>query len=114
MSASLLPSGSRRCLPAIAVVGGAIVLLLALAGILNPVLSRAPMPGGISAIHLFSVRTLTLTLILFPIIIYRARAGQVAKHRRAALGLMIGDLVIAGLFTFVPGRTLGDLVFRLF
>lgn len=67
-------------------------------------------PGGLSAIHLFSV----LTLVLAPVIIYQARTGQVARHQRAVLGLIIGGLVIAGLFTFVPGRALGQLVQRLF
>ena len=66
--------------------------------------------AGLSPVHLFSV----LTLVLVPVIIYRARAGQVAKHQRAVLGLIIGGLVIAGLFTFVPGRALGVLVQRLF
>ena len=66
-------------------------------------------PGSLSAIHLFSV----LTLILVPVIVYRARSGQVDKHRRAVLGLIIGGLVIAGLFTFLPGRALGVLVHRL-
>lgn len=67
-------------------------------------------PGGLSPIHLFSV----LTLVLVPVIIHRARAGQVAKHQRAVLGLIVGGLVIAGLFTFLPGRVLGVLVQRLF
>ncbi|MBA3812242.1 MAG: hypothetical protein H0X27_11490 [Caulobacteraceae bacterium] len=66
--------------------------------------------GGLSSIHLFSV----LTLVLVPVIIHRARTGQVAKHQRAVLGLIVGGLVIAGLFTFLPGRVLGVLVQRLF
>ena len=66
--------------------------------------------GGLSPIHLFSV----LTLILVPLIIYQARTGHVAGHQRAVLGLMIGGLVIAGLFTFLPDRILGELVSRLF
>jgi uncharacterized membrane protein len=67
-------------------------------------------PRGLSPIHLFSV----LTLVLVPVIIFLARTGQVSRHQRAALGLMIGGLVIAGLFTFLPGRVLGVLVLRLF
>ncbi len=67
-------------------------------------------PGGLSFIHLFSV----LTLVLVPIIIFNARTGRVAQHQRAVLGLMLGGLVVAGLFTFVPGRALGVLVSRLF
>jgi uncharacterized membrane protein len=66
-------------------------------------------PGGLSPIHLFSIRT----LVVVPVIIFSARTGRVAAHRRAVLGLMIGGLVIAGLFTFVPGRALGHLVSNL-
>lgn len=67
-------------------------------------------PHGLSPIHLFSI----LTLVLVPVIILRARTGAVTAHQQAVLGLMIGGLVIAGLFTFVPGRALGMLVARLF
>ena len=67
-------------------------------------------PGGFSPIHLFSV----LTLVLVPLIIFEARTGRVSRHQRAVLGLMIGGLVIAGLFTFLPGRVLGVLILRFF
>ena len=67
-------------------------------------------PGGFSPIHLFSI----LTLVTAPLIVYQARRGEVAKHQRAVLGLMIGGLAIAGLFTFLPGRALGQLVMHLF
>ncbi len=66
-------------------------------------------PGGLSPIHIFSV----LTLVAAPGIAWSARHGQVARHRRAVLGLIIGGLVIAGLFTFAPGRILGELLGRL-
>jgi uncharacterized membrane protein len=67
-------------------------------------------PHGLSPIHIFSV----LTLVFAPLIVFFARRGQVDHHRGAVLGLMIGGLVIAGLFTFIPGRALGQLMFRLF
>ena len=67
-------------------------------------------PGGLSPIHLFSI----LTLMVAPLIVYRARQRDVANHQRAVLGLMIGGLAIAGLFTFLPGRALGQLVWGLF
>jgi len=66
-------------------------------------------PHGLSWIHLFSV----LTLVTCPIIVLEARRGRVEKHRRAVLGLMIGGLAIAGLFTFLPGRALGNLALQL-
>ena len=67
-------------------------------------------PGGLDPIHIFSV----LTLISVPLIIYFGRTAQVARHQRVVLNLIVGALVIAGLFTFLPGRALGQLVFRAF
>ena len=67
-------------------------------------------PGGLSPIHIFSV----LTLITAPNIVWQARRHNVAKHQRAVLTLMLGALAIAGLFTFLPGRALGTLVFSIF
>lgn len=67
-------------------------------------------PGGFSPIHLLSI----VTLVAAPLIVIRARRGEVEKHRRAVLVLMISGLAIAGLFTFLPGRALGQLVFGLF
>jgi uncharacterized membrane protein len=67
-------------------------------------------PHGLSWIHIFSV----VTLLGTPQIVFYARTGRVEAHRGAVLGLMLGGLVIAGVFTFVPGRALGQLVFRLF
>jgi uncharacterized membrane protein len=169
MSAAL-PPANRRAGAAVAVVGGAVVFLLASAALLNAWLSGAPIPDdlrhaavvahlasvmlalplglsqlllpkgtarhravgyvwvalmvftalvsfavhginphGLSPIHLFSA----LTLVTAPLIVFYARAGQVERHRRAVLGLMIGGLMIAGLFTFIPGRALGMLVGRM-
>lgn len=67
-------------------------------------------PGGFSPIHIFSV----VTLIFAPLIVFFARAGQVERHRSSVLGVMVGGLAIAGLFTFLPGRALGELALRLF
>jgi uncharacterized membrane protein len=67
-------------------------------------------PNGLSPIHLFSV----LTLAMAPFIALAARRGDVERHRRAVLGLLGGGLVLAGLFTFIPGRALGDLLLALF
>ena len=65
--------------------------------------------GGIGPIHIFSV----ITLVSIPLAIWRARAGDIRGHRRAMLGPYIG-LLGAGLFAFLPGRLLGDLVAGLF
>ena len=40
-----------------------------------------------------------------------ARRHDVPGHRRAMLGLFGGALVIAGIFTFYPGRIMYEVVF---
>jgi uncharacterized membrane protein len=64
----------------------------------------------LSWIHLFTL----LTLVSLPKAVYRARTHDVKGHRGTMIGLYTGGLVIAGLFTLVPGRVLGNAVLRLF
>ncbi|MGA8649463.1 MAG: DUF2306 domain-containing protein [Xanthobacteraceae bacterium] len=56
--------------------------------------------GPWSPIHLLAI----FTLIMLPIAVLHARRHQVARHRLAMISIFGGALVIAGLFTFVPGR----------
>ena len=71
---------------------------------------RAPGTGiagtGFSFIHIFTV----WTLINVPLGIWAVRTKRIAMHRGMMVGLYIG-LLIAGGFTFIPGRLLGGLVF---
>lgn len=64
-------------------------------------------PGPFSPIHILSV----WTLIQVPIIWWSARARQVARHRAAVRGMVIGALLIAGFFTFPFNRLLGHWLF---
>ena len=59
-------------------------------------------------IHSFTL----LTLVSIPLAIYRIRTGDVEGHARTMKGLFIGGLVIAGIFTLIPGRMLGNLLWR--
>jgi len=59
-------------------------------------------------IHLFTL----LTLVMLPLALYKIRHGNVAGHARSMKGLYIGGLVIAGIFTLVPGRLLGNLLWK--
>ena len=45
-----------------------------------------------------------------PLGVWLARKGRVRAHRGAMTGLYAG-LVIAGAFTLIPGRLIGNLVF---
>ncbi len=62
--------------------------------------------GGFSFIHIFSV----WTLFAIPWGIHNARRGNIVAHQRTMRGLYIG-LMMAGLFTMIPGRLLGAAVF---
>jgi uncharacterized membrane protein len=57
-------------------------------------------PGHFSFIHLLS----GWTLIALPMAIFAIRRRNVRLHRRAMTGMFVGGLLIAGLFTFLPGR----------
>jgi uncharacterized membrane protein len=63
--------------------------------------------GPWSPIHLLSI----LTLVALPIAVWRAHRHDVRAHRGTMLGLFIGALVIAGLFTFLPGRIMHAVAF---
>lgn len=63
--------------------------------------------GPWSPIHLISL----YTLAVLPLAVWAARRHRVAAHRRAMIMLFSGALVIAGLFTLLPGRIMHRVVF---
>jgi uncharacterized membrane protein len=63
--------------------------------------------GAWSPIHLLSI----FTLIMLPLAVWRARRHDVRRHQRAMVGLFAGALVIAGIFTFMPGRIMHAVLF---
>ena len=63
--------------------------------------------GPFSPIHLLSI----LTLVALPFAVLHARRHRVTEHRKAMLALFLGALVIAGIFTFMPGRIMHHLLF---
>jgi uncharacterized membrane protein len=63
--------------------------------------------GPWSPIHLLSI----YTLIMLPLAVLAAHRHEVARHRGRMIGLFVGALVIAGLFTFWPGRIMYHVVF---
>ncbi len=60
-----------------------------------------------SPIHLLSI----FTLATLPLAVMHAWRHRVASHRNAMIAIFTGALVIAGLFTFVPGRIMYAVVF---
>jgi uncharacterized membrane protein len=63
--------------------------------------------GPFSPIHLLSI----LTLVMLPLAVWRAHTHKVAAHRRAMIALFAGALLIAGLFTLLPGRIMHAVLF---
>jgi len=67
---------------------------------------RLPNLGGYTPIHLF---TLTVAVML-PLGIWSVKRGRIDGHRKSMHGLYVGACVVAGLFTLLPGRFLGSLL----
>jgi uncharacterized membrane protein len=67
---------------------------------------RLPNLFGYTPIHLFTVSV----AVLLPLAVVYIRRGNVAGHRKTMQGLYIGACGIAGLFTLLPGRFLGSLL----
>ena len=63
--------------------------------------------AGMSPIHLF----IPLTLVSVPLGVLAARRGNMTAHKRHMIGSFLGALVIAGAFTFLPGRRMHLLFF---
>lgn len=63
--------------------------------------------GPYSPIHLLAA----FTLVMAPLGVLHARRHRVAAHGRTMTGLFFGALVIAGLFTFLPGRIMHAVLF---
>jgi uncharacterized membrane protein len=63
--------------------------------------------GPWSPIHLLSI----FTLAVLPLGVWRAQRHDVRGHRRVMIFIFSGALVIAGLFTLLPGRIMHAVVF---
>tara|TARA_B110000902_G_scaffold2108_2_gene2341 strand:- start:6342 stop:6740 length:399 start_codon:yes stop_codon:yes gene_type:complete len=58
-------------------------------------------------IHLLSV----LVLYCVPSAYWAIKNGNVKRHKWSMIGLYIGGLIVAGGFTLMPGRMLGNVLF---
>ena len=63
--------------------------------------------GPWSPIHLLAI----FTLVMLPLAVVHARRHRVDGHRRAMIGIFTGALLVAGAFTFYPGRIMHAVVF---
>jgi len=83
------------------------VLLMASVAISSFWIHTIRLVGPFSPIHLLSIFTLTM----LPLAVWRAHRHRVVDHMRIMITTFIGALVIAGLFTLVPGRVMHTVVF---
>ena len=88
-------------------VGWIWVGLMAMVAISSFWIHQIRLLGPWSPIHLLSI----FTLIIVPLGVWRAHHHDVGNHRRIMIFTFAGALVIAGLFTFVPGRIMHSVVF---
>lgn len=81
-------------------VGWVWVLLMVVVSVSAFFIHEIRLWGPWSPIHLLAI----FTLVSLPNGVRYARRHAVRDHRRVMLGVFIGGLVIAGGFTFLPGR----------
>ena len=83
------------------------VLLMAAVAVSSFWIHQIRLLGPWSPIHLLSIFVLTM----LPLAVWRAHTHRVADHRRIMILMFSGALVIAGLFTLLPGRIMHTVVF---
>jgi uncharacterized membrane protein len=83
------------------------VLLMAAVALSSFWIHQIRLVGPWSPIHLLSI----FTLAMLPLAVWRAHRHRVADHRRIMVSLFAGALVVAGLFTLLPGRIMHAVVF---
>ena len=88
-------------------IGWCWVALMVLVSITAFFIHDIRMWGPWSPIHLLAI----FTLAMLPFAVLHARRHRVANHRQAMISIFVGALIIAGLFTFVPGRIMHAVAF---
>ncbi len=83
------------------------VVLMVIVALTSFFISELKTWGPFSPIHLLSVLTLSTLVVAITAI----RKGDVKRHKSAMLGLYFGGLVLAGLFTLMPGRVINRMLF---
>lgn len=83
------------------------VALMATVALSSFWIHKSRLIGLWSPIHLLSI----FSLIMLPLGVWYARRHQVKGHRITMISIFTGGLVIAGLFTFVPGRIMHAVAF---
>ncbi|HWX58302.1 DUF2306 domain-containing protein [Bradyrhizobium sp.] len=88
-------------------VGWTWVALMATVALSSFWIHQMRMVGPFGPIHLLSI----FVLIMLPLAVWKAHRHQVGTHRWIMTYMFLGALVIAGLFTLMPGRIMNAVVF---
>jgi uncharacterized membrane protein len=88
-------------------IGWTWVALMAAVAISAFFIHEIRMWGPWSPIHLLAI----FTLVMLPHAVLHARHHRVRDHRSAMISIFIGALMIAGAFTFLPGRIMHAVAF---
>ncbi len=83
------------------------VVLMAVIAISSFWIHELRLIGPFSPIHGLAI----FTLVMLPLAVMHARRHNVDRHRRAMIGIFAGALLIAGAFTFLPGRIMHAVAF---
>lgn len=84
-----------------------LMMITAILTLFMPAKVGAPFLGHFGFIHLFSL----LTMFSVPRAIIAIRKGDLLGHKISMISLYVGAIVIAGAFTFTPGRYLHSIFF---
>ncbi|MBR0778203.1 DUF2306 domain-containing protein [Bradyrhizobium diazoefficiens] len=83
------------------------VVLMIVVAVSSFWINKIRLVGPFGPIHLLSI----FALVMLPLAVWRAHTHRVAAHRRIMILMFAGALVVAGLFTLVPGRIMHRVVF---
>ena len=89
------------------VIGWAWVALMAVVAVTAFFIHEIRLWGPWSPIHLLAI----YTLAMLPLAVLHARKHRVVNHRNAMISIFVGALIIAGAFTFLPGRVMHAVAF---
>lgn len=98
---------SRKGTPLHRLFGRIWIALMVASAVSSLFIHTIRMVGPFSPIHLLSV----YVMIGAWQAVAAARSGRIREHRRATVGMYLGGIVGAGLFTLLPGRLMNEVVF---
>jgi uncharacterized membrane protein len=84
------------------------VALMAAVAISSLWIHEIRLVGPFSPIHILSI----FVPVMLVLAVLHARRHNVSGHRKAMTSIFFGALIIAGAFTFLPGRIMHAVVFR--